>query len=106
MKGTDEIRFDDNDYEDQDGSTNANHVLQLSSERNMMSDDSDDYLSSSDEEVKQKVKQREKKLDEKYEEWGRYGGKNKYHGTDIVTNQEGYDAGNKQWKQITKISIF
>lgn len=98
MAGTDEVRFDDNDSDDnndQDDRFNTKRVLQLTSEKNMMSDDSDDYLSSSDEEVKARSRQKEKRLDEKYEEWGRFGsGKGKYHGTDVVTNKEGYDAGN------------
>ena len=94
MKGTDEVLFDDDgDDSSQTGDDYTSHVMQLSRDRDMSDSDEFDSDSSSDEEQKRRSKRQEQKIEEKYEEWGRLEGRNKYHGTDVETNREGYDAG-------------
>merc|ERR1711959_269291 len=84
MKGSDEVRFDDDSSEDSvDLEENGDHVMQLSKEKSL--------YDSSDEEEINRSKLKEKRLNEKYEEWGRLGGRDKYHGADVKTNRETYE---------------
>jgi len=96
MKGSDVVPFGDSDSEgaDQYNVTDMkHHVMQLSKDREL-SESSDDFDSDSsdDEEQIQNEKKREKRLDDKYEEWGRLAGRNKYHGSDVQTNRETYES--------------
>ena len=94
MKGSDEVRFDDDSSEDSvDLEENGDHVMQLSKEKSLYDSSEDDLDSSSDEEEINRSKLKEKRLNEKYEEWGRLGGRDKYHGADVKTNRETYESG-------------
>merc|ERR1711943_83658 len=93
MKGSDEVRFDDDSSEDSvDLEENGDHVMQLSKEKSLYDSSEDDLDSSSDEEEINRSKLKEKRLNEKYEEWGRLGGRDKYHGADVKTNRETYES--------------
>ena len=90
--GSDQVDLDDSDV-DIDESDVPQRVMQLSHEQDSSSDEDDLDDSSSDEEEKTRTQQRHKRQDEKYEEWGRMSGRHTYHGNDVETNHEGYDAG-------------
>merc|ERR1711943_178450 len=89
MKGSDEVRFDDDSSEDSvDLEENGDHVMQLSKEKSLYDSSEDDLDSSSDEEEINRSKLKEKRLNEKYEEWGRLGGREKYLQEQQVANLE------------------
>ena len=89
MMGSDEVALH-SEEERSDEELGGQHVMQLSNEQGDYTS-SEDEVESSDEEVQERAKARDKRQEAKFEEWGRLGGRQKYHGTDVEANNEKFE---------------
>jgi len=108
MAGYDEVSLDVKKNRKRDDTLYDQHAMMISAEKRDLSSsdmddsDSDDFSGlkmpedSEDEEDLKRKKKKEEKLDSKFDEWGRLGGKHQYHIADESSDDETYEKAYNQ----------